>query len=87
MNWRNILVWIHPGLLRQHATACSCPLCDRSERETRDVLGMAAGHPESLTRELPAGQEEELAALAARLWPGDEWAGIITDVRRAEGQS
>jgi hypothetical protein len=74
-------------LLRRHATACACPLCDPQEQEMRAVLSMPARHPELLTRELPADQEEALAALAARLWPDDEWAEIIIEIRRAEGQS
>ena len=45
---------------------------------------MAARHPERITRELPRGQEEYLAALADTLWPGDEYAAIITELRRED---
>lgn len=74
-------------LARRHTLRCGCPLCNPGELEQRDVIGMPYRHPESITRELPAGQEEELAAIAAELWPSDEWTSVITEVRRAEGQS
>jgi hypothetical protein len=35
---------------------------------------MPAGHPESLTRPLRRADERRLEALAARLWPHDEYA-------------
>jgi len=82
---RALLARVAARLRRRHSTACGCPLCDPQEQEARAVFGMAAAHPESLTRELPAAQEEELAGLAAQLWPGEEWAEIIIEVRRAEG--
>jgi hypothetical protein len=34
-------------------------------------------HPESLTTEMPAGDEEWLAGVAAALWPDDEYAAIV----------
>jgi hypothetical protein len=68
---------------RRHSARCGCPLCSQGERDFRAMIGMPVRHPESLTRELP----EALAALAAELWPDDEWAGIITDAHRSEGQS
>ena len=45
---------------------------------------MPAAHPEKIIRELPGGQEEWLAALAAALWPGDEYAAIITGTWRKD---
>jgi hypothetical protein len=45
-----------------------------AEREARAILGMPAGHPESLTRPLRRADERRLEALAARLWPHDEYA-------------
>lgn len=66
---------------------CSCPLCSHAERQVRTAIGMARKHPEWLTRELPARQEEYLAALADQMWPDDEYAAIITELRRQEGQS
>ena len=46
---------------------------------------MAARHPELITAELPEYQEEQLAALAAELWPDDDYVQIITETR-PEGQ-
>ena len=65
---------------------CGCPLCDHAEREARLAIGVPARHPEWVTRELPAAQEEELARLAAELWPDDEYAEVITQLRRQDGQ-
>jgi hypothetical protein len=45
-----------------------------AEREARAILGMPAGHPESLTRPLRRADERRLEALAARRWPHDEYA-------------
>jgi hypothetical protein len=43
-----------------------------------DSLGFPVPrHPESLTTELPAGDEEWLAGVAAALWPDDEYAAIV----------
>jgi hypothetical protein len=66
---------------------CSCPLCSHAERQARTALGMARKHPEWLTRELPADLEEYLGWLADQTWPEDEYADIITELRRQEGQS
>jgi hypothetical protein len=85
MTWQKIIALL-AGRLRRHVGRCACPLCDQQERGMREMLGMPRLHPESLTRGLPAGQEEELAALADELWPDEEWTGIIIEVRRAEGQ-
>jgi hypothetical protein len=60
--------------------------CTREELEFRALIGMPALHPESIIRELPGRQEKGLAALANELWPDDEWAGIITEIRGTEGQ-
>jgi hypothetical protein len=57
-----------------------------AERTARKALGMPARHPERITAELPEHQEEQLAALAAELWPDDEYAQIIADTRREGGQ-
>jgi hypothetical protein len=48
----------------------------RRERSARAAIGMPAHHPERITRELPRGQEEWLAALCTALWPDDEYADI-----------
>ena len=85
MTLRKIIALL-AGRLRRHAGRCACPLCDQQERGMREMLGMPGLHPELLTRELPAGQEEDLAALADELWPDDEWTAIVIEARRAEGQ-
>ena len=82
---RRLLAW-----LCDHADAhvrgwCRCPLCDLSERDARARLGIPARYPEFITRDLPARQDESLAALAARLWPADEYTAIIEAWR--EGRS
>ena len=58
----------------------------RAERDARRAMALPARHPERITCGLPEGDEEMLAALAAELWPGDEYAQIITETRREEGQ-
>jgi len=54
----------------------------RAERQARAALGMPARHPERITGDLPAGQEEYLSALASALWPEDEYAAIIAELWR-----
>ena len=58
------------------------PVCDTAERDARRAIGMPARHPEQITRDLPGGQEKWLAALAAALWPADEYAVIIAEMWR-----
>ncbi len=58
------------------------PRARRREQAARAAIGMPARHPERITRELPAGHEEWLAAACAELWPADEYTQIITDTRR-----
>jgi hypothetical protein len=70
------------ALARGHVRRCGCPACDPAEREARTAIGMSARHPERITRDLPGGQEEWLAMLAALLWPEDEYTTIITELRR-----
>jgi len=60
------------------------PACDRTEREARTAISMPAQHPEHITRELPAAEETWLAAVAADLWPDDEYTEIIEDTRRED---
>jgi hypothetical protein len=45
---------------------------------------MPARYPERITNDLPAGQEEWLAALANTLWPDDEYAAIIAELWRKD---
>jgi hypothetical protein len=69
-----------------HAGQCRCPLCSHGERQARAALGMPDRHPERITRELAPPLEEWLASVAAGLWPDDEYADIIPELRRQEGQ-
>lgn len=64
---------------------CRCPLCSRGEQIARAGIGMAPRHPERITRELPDAQEEQLAELAAELWPDDEWTEITAETRKEDG--
>ena len=52
-----------------------------AERAARKALGMAARHPERITRELSDRNEEWLAELASGLWPDDEYTAIIAETR------
>ena len=56
------------------------------EAAARSAIGMPARHPERITAELRHRDEEWLAALAADLWPADEYAEIIRDTRSQGGQ-
>lgn len=62
----------------------ACARRGKSERDARKAMGMSARHPERLTRELPEADEEWLGALAAELWPDDEFTQIIAETRREE---
>jgi hypothetical protein len=42
-------------------------------------------HPESLAAELPEADEWRLADLADELWPGDEYADLISEHDRRTG--
>jgi hypothetical protein len=71
--------------LRPHVRgACRCPACDKTEQAARTKLGMPRLHPERIARELPAGQEELLAALASALWPDDEYTAITEEFWRKD---
>ena len=57
----------------------------RRERQIMDILyrrGRATAG--EVMADLPGGQEEWLAALAAALWPRDEYARIITELWRED---
>jgi hypothetical protein len=45
------------------------------------LRGMPLRHPESITADLPAAQDEQLAAVARELWPDDEYTAIIAEQR------
>ena len=79
-----LIGWLCARLGAHVRGQCGCPVCDTTERDARAAIGMPARHPERITAELPGGQEELLAALAAALWPGDEYAAIITGTPRKD---
>lgn len=73
------------ALVRQWCTARP-PLLPRArraalaaEREARDVAGLPWRHPEYLDRPLRERYEVRLAALAAELWPEDEYESEFRD--------
>jgi hypothetical protein len=79
-----LIAWLS-GRLGAHVRGrCGCPVCDRAERDARAAIGMPARHPEKITRELRGGQEQWLTALAAALWPDDDYTAIITETRRED---
>src|SRR4030088_2028979 len=79
-----LIAWLCARLGAHVRGRCGCPVCDTTERDARAAIGMPAAHPEKITRELPGGQEEWLAALAAALWPEEEYTAIITETRRED---
>ena len=79
-----IIAWLCERLGAHIRGRCRCPICDHTEPDARAAIGMPARHPERITRDLPAGQEEWLAALAAVLWPDDDYTAIITETRRED---
>ena len=82
--WDRLIAWLCARLNAHVRGRCGCPICDRTERDARVAIGMPVRHPERITRELPGGQEESLDALAATLWPGCEYAAIITGTWRGD---
>jgi hypothetical protein len=79
-----ILAWLLERLGAHVRGRCGCPACDKAERDARAAIGMPARHPERITAGLPDRQEEWLAALAAALWPQDEYARIIAELWRKD---
>lgn len=79
-----VLAWLRAPLAAHRRGQCGCPLCSKAERDARTAIGMPARHPEQITRELPGGQEEYLAAVAEALWPDDEYAAIIAELWRGD---
>lgn len=72
------------ALARGHPRRCGCPVCDNTERTARTAIGMPIRHPERITAFLPAGQDEQLAALADELWPDEEYTAIIIELRQED---
>ena len=79
-----LIAWLCARLDAHVRGRCGCPACDHAERDARTAIGVPATHPERITRELPPGQEDWLAAVAAVLWPDDEYTAIIASTRREE---
>jgi hypothetical protein len=79
-----VLAWLRAPLAAHRHGRCGCPLCHKAERDARAAIGMAARHPKRITRELPGGREEYLAAVAEALWPNDEYAAIIAELWRGD---
>ena len=52
------------------------------EKTVRDTLGVPRNHPERLTWRRHGSDEVALLALAAELWPGDEYVEIVDEFRR-----
>jgi len=50
-----------------------------AERQARDIAGLPGRHPERMYRPLRERYEERLAALAAELWPNDEYESELHD--------
>ena len=73
-----------PGSARTSAAGAAAP----SATPPSGTRGRRSACPRPTPRrspaDLPGGQEEWLAALAAALWPGDEYAAIITGTPRKD---
>ena len=78
------VAWLCERLGAHVRGRCGCPACNTVERDARTAISVPAHHPERINGDLPAGQEEWLAALAAALWPGDEYAAIIDQTWRQD---
>ena len=57
----------------------------RAERAARAAIGMPELHPELIISTPGRAEWTLLAALAAELWPADEYVAIVTEVLR-DGQ-
>lgn len=62
------------------------PLAWLREHAARTAIGMPARHPERVTRQLGRRDEAWLTAVAAALWPDDEYTEIVRDTRRDGGR-
>jgi hypothetical protein len=56
----------------------------RKERIARAALGMAADHPELLTRKPSRAEWKQLTAWLAELWPNDEYTAIVAEAWRRD---
>jgi hypothetical protein len=54
------------------------------ERIARAALGMAADHPELLTRKPSRAEWKLLTAWLAELWPNDEYTAIVAEAWRRD---
>jgi hypothetical protein len=55
-----------------------------TERIARFAAGMAAGHPELVTRKPGHVEWKQLAAWLAELWPHDEYTAIVAKTWRLD---
>ncbi len=79
-----VIAWLCARLGAHVRGRCDGLACNKAERDARAAIGMPARHPERITNDLPAGQEEWLAVLANTLWPDNEYAAIIAELWRKD---
>ena len=56
----------------------------RRERIARAAIGMAAEHPELLTRKPGRAEWRQLTAWLAEMWPNDEYTTIVAEALRQD---
>lgn len=84
--WSRLIRRLAAIIADHYPGSCGCPLCSRAERRARLKIGMPLLHPERITRNLSAAQEELLAQLAQQMWPDDEYVAIIREPGTEPGQ-
>jgi hypothetical protein len=67
---RQLAARVSPRLRRESARGAATA---RVEREQRDIWGLAAGHPESMLRQVSPLDEARFERLVAREYPADEY--------------
>ena len=60
---------------------------NHKERIARTAVGMAAGHPELVTRKPGRAEWKQLTAWLTELWPHDEYTAIVAKERRQDPPS
>lgn len=58
---------------------------NRKERFARAAIGMAANHPEHITRRPSRDEWRHLATWSVQLWPHDEYTAIVAESWRQGG--
>jgi hypothetical protein len=56
----------------------------RRERIARAATGMAAGHPELLTRKPGRAEWRQFTAWLTEMWPDDEYTAIVAEAWRQD---